>query len=332
MAGQKRTLLVTDARLMRKVSAKLELYRSANIMGRKKAAKRDSIYKEHADGVQLDLSMQSIDTVSVIDLALLPFSTSVDLSINKLTTLPDNFPTLDHLVVLDLSKNQLTALPDTFGQLTSLKKLDLVGNELRRLPYSFAELKKLQWLDLKDNPWQAGLVDVAIVAQSDSNSEKEAKACAQRVLKYVSSKAKEKAKKDAYKQRLEARKHEEEEARRLAAEEEARAEKRRLKAILKEERRRLLVEQGVIPDTSTANQNKATSRQNGMEEEGGDDDDDDDVSQSSGSGTAIALVLLVVLGVLGALVAQHLGMVDLTLYTSYILDWISSLDGVVTMF
>jgi len=60
----------------------------------------------------------------------------------------------------------------------------------RRLPHSFAELTSLQWLDLKENPWQDGLVDVAIVAQSDVNSEKEARACAQRVLKYLSAKIK----------------------------------------------------------------------------------------------------------------------------------------------
>eukprot|EP00730_Choanoeca_flexa_P016598 TRINITY_DN7880_c0_g1_i2.p1 TRINITY_DN7880_c0_g1~~TRINITY_DN7880_c0_g1_i2.p1 ORF type:complete len:295 (+),score=70.35 TRINITY_DN7880_c0_g1_i2:235-1119(+) len=294
-------------------------------MGRKKAAKRESKYKDNVEGVKLDLSMQSLDSISVIDLALLPFATSIDLSLNHLKSLPDNFPTLDHIVVLDLSKNQIDALPDTFGQLTSLKRLDLLGNNLSRLPHSFAELTQLQWLDLKDNPWHESFAEIAIVAHSDSNSDKEGKDCAKSVLLYMTKKAKEKAKKDAYKARVEARKHAEEEAARRAAAEQARLEKKRLKAALKEERRQRLIAEGVIPNPK---QDKASPTD---DEQG--DNDADELQLSNNANSDATGVIASVIVLLMAIVAAHLaGLVDLKEYASHVMDWISSLDGATTIY
>jgi len=51
----------------------------------------------------------------------LPKGTTLDLSNNHLTSLPDTFPTLTHLVRLDLSKNRILELPEFFGHLKSLK-------------------------------------------------------------------------------------------------------------------------------------------------------------------------------------------------------------------
>ena len=81
----------------------------------------------------------------------IPKGTQLDLSNNLLTWLPENFPTLTHLIHLDLSKNQLTELPEYFGQLKNLRHLDLYSNQLTRLPPSFSQLKSLKWLDLKNN-------------------------------------------------------------------------------------------------------------------------------------------------------------------------------------
>ena len=66
----------------------------------------------------------------------LPKGTHLDLSNNHLTWLPENFPTLSHLIQLDLSKNQLSELPEYFGQLRNLRHLDLYSNQLRTLPVS----------------------------------------------------------------------------------------------------------------------------------------------------------------------------------------------------
>ena len=91
----------------------------------------------------------------------MPKGTHLDLSNNLLTWLPENFPTLTHLIHLDLSKNQLSDLPEYFGQLTNLRHLDLYSNQLTKLPPSFSQLKSLKWLDLKNNPLHENLAKAA---------------------------------------------------------------------------------------------------------------------------------------------------------------------------
>ena len=54
----------------------------------------------------------------------------MDLSVNRLVTLPADFASLTHLVKLDLSQNRLQILPDNFGDLSNLQHLDLYKNKL----------------------------------------------------------------------------------------------------------------------------------------------------------------------------------------------------------
>ena len=63
-----------------------------------------------------------------------------------------------------------------------------------------------------------------------------------------------------------------------------------------------------------------------------DEEEEEGASPPSGSGVVVGLVVLLVFGVLGLLAAQHLGIVDWTQYTSYIMDWIASLDGTTTIY
>ncbi len=76
---------------------------------------------------------------------------SLDLSNTKLTTLPSGFQNLTQLTSLDLRDNQLTALPEGFGDLTQLTSLDLRTNQLTALPSGFQNLTQLISLDLRDN-------------------------------------------------------------------------------------------------------------------------------------------------------------------------------------
>lgn len=73
----------------------------------------------------------------------------------------ENFGQLNYLIVLDLSCNKLQSLPDSFGQLVLLQKLDLYSNQLISLPFTFWNLRKLKWLDLKNNPLEPGLSEAA---------------------------------------------------------------------------------------------------------------------------------------------------------------------------
>ncbi|XP_018409585.1 PREDICTED: leucine-rich repeat-containing protein 59 [Nanorana parkeri] len=137
--------------------------------------------RDKLDGNELDLSLSDLNEVPVRELAALPKATVLDLSCNKLTTLPGDFCSLTHIVQLDLSKNQLMQLPSEFGRLINLQHLDLLQNRMTMLPVTFAQLKNLKWLDLKDNPLNPALAKAA----GDCLDEKQCKDCAQSVLQYM---------------------------------------------------------------------------------------------------------------------------------------------------
>lgn len=146
-----------------------------------KAGSKGGNLRDKLDGNELDLSLSDLNEVPVKELAALPKATVLDLSCNKLTTLPSDFCGLTHLVKLDLSKNKLRQLPADFGRLVNLQHLDLLNNRLVTLPVSFAQLKSLKWLDLKDNPLDPVLAKVA----GDCLDEKQCKQCANKVLQHM---------------------------------------------------------------------------------------------------------------------------------------------------
>uniref|UniRef100_H0XR57 Leucine rich repeat containing 59 n=1 Tax=Otolemur garnettii TaxID=30611 RepID=H0XR57_OTOGA len=182
-----------------------------------KAGSKGGNLRDKLDGNELDLSLSDLNEVPVKELAALPKATVLDLSCNKLTTLPSDFCGLTHLVKLDLSKNKLQQLPADFGRLVNLQHLDLLNNKLVTLPVSFAQLKviihkpvflwpamrkadrsitllilpqlafpvgrtqNLKWLDLKDNPLDPVLAKVA----GDCLDEKQCKQCANKVLQHM---------------------------------------------------------------------------------------------------------------------------------------------------
>jgi len=117
--------------------------------------------RDKLDEDVLDLSLMQLSEIPVTEIAQLPKGTTLDLSNNHLVYLPENFPTLTHLVKLDLSKNRLEDLPEFFGQLKNLRHLDLYSNQLERLPVTFSQLKNLKWLDLKNNPLVPALQQAA---------------------------------------------------------------------------------------------------------------------------------------------------------------------------
>merc|ERR1712241_580049 len=186
---------------------------------------------------QLDLSLSQLTEVPVQEISELPKGTHLDLSNNHLTWLPENFPTLSHIIHLDLSKNQLTELPEYFGQLKNLRHLDLYSNQLSKLPVSFSQLKNLKWLDLKNNPLEANLAKAAgpCITPSDCST------CAKRVVSLMQS-IQSHQERERQKQLLEERERqkqillaEEVERERVRAEKKAAKERRRQEAREREE-------------------------------------------------------------------------------------------------
>ena len=76
----------------------------------------------------------------------------IDLSVNKITTIPDALlPHFLHLKTLDLRCNRLTSLPYTVEYLQNLEELSLAQNQLVALPHSIGRLPSLRILDCSEN-------------------------------------------------------------------------------------------------------------------------------------------------------------------------------------
>jgi SpoVK/Ycf46/Vps4 family AAA+-type ATPase len=85
------------------------------------------------------------------DLAELKQLTILNISHNRLKTLPDFVGDLTSLEYLDLSHNQLTVLPECIGKLTRLGTLKLSENRLRALPESIEKIPLLETLSIDGN-------------------------------------------------------------------------------------------------------------------------------------------------------------------------------------
>ncbi|KAJ9438170.1 Ras guanine nucleotide exchange factor L [Diplonema papillatum] len=119
-----------------------------------------------ASDIAAVLSHTALDapTLSLSDLRLSRFPdnltsrfaqlTTLDLSRNKIKSLPTAVGTLSSLVTLDLSRNEIRALPEDLRNLKLLERLLLLSNKLNHnsIPYAaLRELTALKHLDLRFN-------------------------------------------------------------------------------------------------------------------------------------------------------------------------------------
>lgn len=99
----------------------------------------------------LDLAGLELRTLPINFLRLFRNLRSLNLSINKLQTLPSGIGLLTSLKSLDISYNELTSLPDSIGSLINLNNLSLSKNHLQDLPVEFSNLLGLSTLKLSEN-------------------------------------------------------------------------------------------------------------------------------------------------------------------------------------
>lgn len=78
--------------------------------------------------------------------------TELNLDRNNLTTLPLGIGRLAQLTSLHLSHNQLARLSSEVGRLTKLKSLSFSHNQVVNLPLFLKNLKDLEELDIRENP------------------------------------------------------------------------------------------------------------------------------------------------------------------------------------
>jgi Leucine-rich repeat (LRR) protein len=83
--------------------------------------------------------------------ALLEVLRSLDLSDNRMTSIPQNIGAFINLKNLNLSSNLIEVIPDQVGQLSKLESLNLSSNRIRSVPQTLQNLSKLRELNLSSN-------------------------------------------------------------------------------------------------------------------------------------------------------------------------------------
>lgn len=108
----------------------------------------NSAIKQHYETAQktgvFKLSQQKIDEFPTKLYELRPVLRTLDLSENKLSTVPPDIGSFEHLKHLKLSKNRISFIPDTIGKLRKLESLSICDNELSSLPQSVSQLSHLK--------------------------------------------------------------------------------------------------------------------------------------------------------------------------------------------
>lgn len=78
----------------------------------------------------------------------------LNVSKQKLTSVPANIDQLVNLKKLVLSENKLKKLPGSIIKLTKLQQLEIAKNKLKKLPEGFEQLQNLRYLDLAKNKFR----------------------------------------------------------------------------------------------------------------------------------------------------------------------------------
>jgi Leucine-rich repeat (LRR) protein len=102
--------------------------------------------------VIVDLSKNVLESLPPSD--FLYWMTSVrhlNMSTNRLTTLPDEMKLLTNIEVLEGYNNRLISLPPEIGGISALLRLDLGSNFLTSIPNSIGKCTSLKYLSLHSN-------------------------------------------------------------------------------------------------------------------------------------------------------------------------------------
>jgi Leucine-rich repeat (LRR) protein len=105
---------------------------------------------EALDLQRVDLSHNRIQSIPA-NLASQGHLTILRMSNNLLTSLPGELFTLQTLKLVDFSFNHLSTLPESLTNCVSLVEILLRNNQIRELPYDFGNLVGLEILDISEN-------------------------------------------------------------------------------------------------------------------------------------------------------------------------------------
>jgi len=92
---------------------------------------------------------------------------NLDLSNNKITSLPSNIGSFKMMKNLTLARNRIPSLPDDIGKMSKLENLNASHNLLQSIPSSFQQLKHLREICLSFN--QLGSFPLALLGLKQLN-------------------------------------------------------------------------------------------------------------------------------------------------------------------
>lgn len=99
----------------------------------------------------LDLSYAQLSTLDQIAVSLLPALRTLNVSHNKIRSLPETLGNLQWLEVLTCTDNKIDHLPETIGNLQKLEVLDAHNNCLAELPQSIWNCRSLAKINVTSN-------------------------------------------------------------------------------------------------------------------------------------------------------------------------------------
>jgi len=109
------------------------------------------VIQSYLDLKVVDLSENQISEIDGSVFNQFRYVSSLNLSNNKLASLPKQLRSLQHLLDLNLSNNRLTEFSPDFTILRALRRLDLSKNEIDTMPEDFGEMVSIRELNIADN-------------------------------------------------------------------------------------------------------------------------------------------------------------------------------------
>lgn len=170
-------------RLVILVSLSLSLIGAEEIVQKNVALQRSphttflSLSKSEFGVLEWHLRIADVGLTDIIDISIYPFQIkthqgkqiitlpeltaplSLDVSMNHLSSLPEEIGKLRNLVRLFLMQNKLNSLPNAIGNLSKLQLLNVDYNALLALPDTFTQLTNLETLSLKNNKLKTVALD-----------------------------------------------------------------------------------------------------------------------------------------------------------------------------
>ncbi|VDN23429.1 unnamed protein product [Gongylonema pulchrum] len=116
----------------------------------------------------LDVSFNKIRSLPT-SIGLFTCLRQLHLPSNQVGGLPDEIGLLKQLEILDISNNNLSSVPESFAGLCSLKKLNLSKNRFSQLPIYVCHLAVLDILDMSSNIIESLPDEVRFLKTSELN-------------------------------------------------------------------------------------------------------------------------------------------------------------------